>query len=314
MKKKLSPLILLIASVIWGVAFVAQKAASELPPFTLIAVRSIFAVIFLVPVIVISDKLTSNGRRLFISRKPFVGITKRELVSGALCGIFLFTASALQQIGIADTDTGKASFITALYVVIVPIYALFFGKRSPISVWISVGLAMVGFYFLCLFGGFTLALSDLVILLCAFVFAMQITCIDKSLEHCEPIRLSAVQFLTSAVLGVVIALIFESPIAFDKIIEYMPELIFLGVGSSGVAYTCQIIGQKDTPAPVATIILSLESVFGALAAAIFLGERLSVPEYIGCAIVFLAVVFAQLDFKAIFLKMKARRIDKRGES
>jgi len=306
MKKKLSPLILLLASVIWGAAFVAQKAASELPPFTLIAVRSVFAVIFLIPVIAVSDRLTSNGRRLFIKKKPFVGITKRELLSGAICGVFLFVASALQQIGIADTDTGKASFITALYVVIVPIYALFFGKRSSVTVWISVGLAMVGFYFLCLSGGFTLAFSDLVILLCAFVFAMQITAIDKSLEYCEPIRLSAVQFLTSAVLGIAVALMFESPISFDKIVGFLPELLFLGIGSSGVAYTCQIIGQKDTPAPVATIILSLESVFGALAAAIFLGERLSVPEYIGCAIVFLAVVLAQLDFKSIFLKFRSK--------
>ena len=310
MRKKLSPLILLLASVIWGAAFVAQKAASELAPFTLIAVRSVFAVIFLIPVTVISDKLTGSERRLFISRKPYIGITLRELVSGALCGVFLFVASALQQIGIADTDTGKASFITALYVVIVPIYALFFGKRSPVTVWISVGLAMVGFYFLCLSGGFTLALSDLVILICAFVFAMQITCIDKSLERCEPIRLSMIQFLTSAVLGVAVALIFESPIAFDKILTYMPELLFLGIGSSGIAYTCQIIGQKDTPAPVATIILSLESVFGALAAAIFLEERLSTEEYIGCAIVFLAVVLAQLDVKTIFLKLKSRCIDK----
>ena len=314
MKKKLSPLILLLASVIWGAAFVAQKAASELPPFTLIAVRSVFAVIFLIPVIALSDRLTKNGRRLFISTKPFVGITGWELVSGIICGVFLFAASALQQIGIADTDTGKASFITALYVVIVPVYALFFGKRSPITVWISVGLAMVGFYFLCLSGGFTLAVSDLIILLCAFVFAMQITAIDKSLEHSEPIRLSTVQFFTSAVLAVVFALIFELPIQFDKIVKYLPELLFLGVGSSGVAYTCQIIGQKDTPAPVATIILSLESVFGALAAAIFLKERLSVMEYIGCAIVFLAVLLAELDLKAIFAGIKERRIDKRKES
>ena len=314
MLKKLSPLILLIASIIWGAAFVAQKAASELAPFTLIAVRSVFAVVFLIPIIMISDRLTKNDRYLFIKKKPFVGITKREMISGAICGVFLFVASALQQIGIADTDTGKASFITALYVVIVPIYALFFGKRSPLTVWISVGLAMVGFYFLCLSGGFTLAYSDLVILLCAFVFAMQITAIDKSLEHCEPIRLSAIQFLTSAILAAVIALIFESPIGFDKIITYMPELLFLGIGSSGVAYTCQIIGQKDTPAPVATIILSLESVFGALAAAIFLEERLSAEEYIGCAIVFLAVVLAQLDLKAIVLKLKSKRIDKQKES
>ena len=139
MLKRVSPLILLLASLIWGIAFVAQKAASELAPLTLIAVRSLFAVIFLIPMTAVFDKLSRSERRLIIKKAPFVGITGREWLLGSLCGVFLFTASTLQQIGIADTDTGKASFITALYVIIVPIYALLFGKRSPLRVWISVG-------------------------------------------------------------------------------------------------------------------------------------------------------------------------------
>ena len=296
MKKFISPIILLLAAIIWGAAFVAQKAAATLAPLTLIAVRSVFAVVFLIPAVIIYDRLTRSGRSLFRVRGGVrLDLTRRELIGGAVCGSFLFIASTLQQAGITKTDAGKASFITALYVVIVPLLSLALGKRSGLNVWTSVALAVVGFYLLCITDGFTLAPSDLVILLCAVVFAFQIISIDKSLSGGTcPIRLSLVQFFTCAVLSSVSAPVFEGPIDFSLIGSFLPELLFLGIGSSGIAYTCQIIGQRGTPAPVATVILSLESVFGALSAAIILGERMSAREYIGCAVVFAAVLIAEL--------------------
>ncbi len=301
MKKFISPVILLVAAVIWGAAFVAQKAAATLPPLTLIATRSVFAVIFLIPMVVLYDRFTKSGRKLVYFNGGFrIDIRVRELVGGAVCGVFLFIASTLQQAGIADTDAGKASFITALYVVIVPLLSLALGKRSGANVWIAVVLAVLGFYLLCISDGLALAPSDLIILLCAVVFAFQIISIDKSLNGSCPIRLSLIQFFTCATLSSCLAPVFESPIDFSLIGEFLPELLFLGIGSSGIAYTCQIIGQRGTPAPVATVILSLESVFGALSAAILLGERMSPREYIGCAVVFAAVLIAELGLP--FLK------------
>ncbi|MBP3308911.1 MAG: DMT family transporter [Clostridia bacterium] len=296
MKNFISPIILLLAAIIWGAAFVAQKAAAALAPLTLIAVRSIFAVIFLIPAVAVYDRLTHSGRSLLRLRGGLrLDLSRRELIGGAVCGTFLFIASTLQQAGIAETDAGKASFITALYVVIVPLLSLALGKRSGLNVWCAATLAVVGFYLLCITDSFSLAPSDLIILLCAVVFAFQIISIDKSLARGTcPIRLSLVQFFTCAVLSSVSAPIFEGPIDFSLIGGYLPELLFLGIGSSGIAYTCQIIGQRGTPAPVATVILSLESVFGALSAALLLGERMSAREYIGCAVVFAAVLIAEL--------------------
>ena len=306
MKKYLSTLILLLAAIIWGFAFVAQKAASSIPAFTLLFSRSTIAIVALIPIVIIFDKLSKGERKLFGSKGKAVDISKKELIGGIICGIFLFAASALQQIGITDSDAGKTSFITALYVVIVPIYALLLGKKSPLNAWIGIAIAVTGFYLLCIKNGFAIAFSDLLVVMCAFVFAMQIMAIDMVISDCDGIRLSLVQFATVTVLSLVFALIFDPPVDFSAIAASLPELLFLGIGSSGIAYTCQIIGQKNSPPAVASIILSLESVFGALFSAIVLSERMQAKEYIGCALVLAAVIIAQLDFGEIISKIKNR--------
>ena len=307
MKKYFSTLILFIAAIIWGFAFVAQKAASSIPAFTLLFSRSLIAIIALIPITVIFDKLSKNGRKLIDIKNKKIGITKKELISGAVCGVFLFAASALQQIGISGTDAGKTSFITALYVVIVPIYALFFGKKSPINAWVGIAVAIAGFYLLCIKEGFTIAPSDMLVVLCAFVFAMQIMAVDILLPGCDGIRLSIIQLTTTMILSLITSLIFETPFNFSAIGKVIPELLFLGIGSSGIAYTCQIIGQKNSEPAVASIILSLESVFGAVFSALVLSERMITKEYIGCALVLAAVIISQLDFKEIYSKIKRKR-------
>lgn len=296
MKKYTSPLILLLASVLWGFAFVAQKAATTLPTFTLLFSRSTVATLILIPIVVLFDKLSKNGRKLISFKERKIGITRREFLGGAVCGVFLFIASALQQAGIAETDAGKASFITALYVVIVPIYALILGKRSPVNAWIGVALAIVGFYLLCIKEGLAIAPSDVLIFLCALMFAMQIVAIDLLLTTCDGVRLSLIQFAAMSVFSLITALIFELPFSLTDIAAVLPEILFLGIGSSGIAYTLQIIGQKNTEPAVASIILSLESVFGALFSALLLGERMTAIEYAGCAIVLSAVIISQLNF------------------
>ena len=289
----------LCAAALWGFAFSAQKAASELPAFTVGSIRSVIAAVFLIPVIAILDKLTCTGRKI-ISHKG-IDFSRYEIIGGIVCGIILTTASAFQQTGIGDgTDAGKAAFITALYVVIVPIMSLAMRKRSPLNAWIGVLLAVVGFYFLCIKENFTLVPSDALVLICAVIFAMHIIAIDGFSPKCDGVRMSCVQFITAFVLNTLLALIFEGGIPSSVIWTAMPSLIYLGVCSSGIAYTLQIVGQRNANPAVASIILSLESVFGVIGGAIFMHEIMTDREYLGCAIVFIAVIVSQINFVDLF--------------
>ena len=297
LKRIFSPAILFIASIIWGFSFVAQKATTIVPTFTLLFSRNIVAVAALLPAVIVFDKLSKNGRRLISFKERRIGITKREALGGTLCGIVLFIACALQQTGMGETDAGKASFITALYVVIVPIYALFLGKKSPLNAWFGIGIAVIGFYLLCIKDGFTISPSDMLVFLCAFAFAMQIVMVDILLPTCDGVRISLIQFTVVSILSLIAALIFESPLSLDLLLEVIPEILFLGIGSSGIAYTLQIVGQKNTEPAIASIILSLESVFGAVFSALFLAERMSLKEYAGCAVVLIAVIISQIDIR-----------------
>lgn len=295
-KKLFSVIILLIASIIWGLAFSAQKDAGELGGFTVGAARNFFAVLFLIPILPLMDKISKNERSIIKDGR--LDFTKSEIIGGIIAGAFMTFATALQQNGISDgTDAGKAGFITALYVVIVPLYALLFGKKSPPRVWISVGIAIVGFYLLSVKSDFTIVPSDLLILLCAFIFAGQIMAIDIFSERCEGIRLSLIQFLTGFILNLIFALIIESPIDLALVGENILSLLYLGVFSSGIAYTLQVIGQKNLNPGVASILLSLESVFGAIGAALIFGEVMTTREILGSAIVFPAVILSQLEFQ-----------------
>jgi len=285
---------------IWGFAFTAQKNAAILPAFTVGAARNIFATLFLLILIPILDKLGFN-KELNSKRKSF--FSKQELIGGIICGFILTSASAFQQIGLGDgTDAGKAAFITALYVVLVPIISAFIGKRTPLHVWISVGVAAVGFYFLCIKGDFSITPSDLLVLVCSIIFALHIIAIDHFIPYSDGVRMSCVQFLTAFVLNLILALIFELPIDFSAALSALPALMFLGIGSSGIAYTLQIVAQRDINPTVASIIFSLESVFGVVGGALVLGETMTLREYIGCIIVLFAVILSQLDFKQIIKK------------
>ena len=238
-----------------------------------------------------------NGRRLISKKKP-LDFTKHELIGGIICGAILTIASAFQQFGIGEgTDSGKAAFITALYVVLVPIIYLIFGRRSPINVWISVLIAVVGFYFLCIKNDFSLGFSDALILICALIFASHIIAIDVFSPKCDGVRMSCIQFLSAFVFNLVLALIIEGPLDFALIADKILPLLYLGICSSGIAYTLQIVGQKHVPPAIASILLSLESVFGVIGGALFHGEIMSEREYIGCIIVFAAVILSQIDFK-----------------
>lgn len=294
MTKRVSYILFLIATVIWGFAFVAQKVATVLPAFAVGAMRCGIAMLFLALILPLTDKLTKNGRKI-LNEKHLPDFTKTELLGGALLGVIISVATAFQQIGLEDTDAGKAAFITTLYVVLVPMISIFFGKRPSINVWIAVPISIIGFYFLCIKPGVGIMLSDLLILACALVFSFHIIAVSFLSPRCDGVRMSLIQFAVAFVINSVISLIFEGIPSGEAMIGAMPALIFLGIGSSGIAYTLQIIGQANSDASVASIILSLESVFGVIGAAIVLHERMSPRGYIGCAIVFVAVLIAQLE-------------------
>ena len=301
---------MLMAAAIWGFGFSSQKVASALAPFTMSAVRTILAGLFLIPVIMISDRATRSERHLFSKKnRRFVDFNRTELVGGIVCGTVLTVAQALQQYGInGGTDAGKSAFITALYVLFVPIIGLFLRRRSPINVWVSVAIAVVGFWLLCIKQDFTVDVSDLLVLLCAIIFALHIICIDRFSPQCDGIRLSCVQFFVAFVLSTAVALIIENPIAFDVIGEYFPQLFYLGVCSSGIAFTLQIVAQKNVHPAAAAVILSLESVFGVVGSALFLKEVMQTREYIGCIIVFFAVILSQIDLPELIKSLKKKKV------
>lgn len=302
-KKYMSTAMLFTAAVIWGFAFAAQDAASEMGAFTLGFARSIVAGFFLMVVVMVFDKLLGTGRRLF--SKKGIDLSKNEIIGGVIIGTVLVVASAFQQLGInAGTDGGKAAFITALYVVLVPVYALALKKKASLNVWISIGIAVVGFYLLCIEDDLSVAPSDLLVVACSMIFPIHILTIDHFSPKCDGIRMSMVQFFTAAILNLAVALITESPAELGEIVPNILPVLFLGIGSSGVAYTLQILGQKGVNPAAASIILSLESLFGIVGTALFLGQTLSKREYLGCAVVLTAVILSQIDFKAIKNKDK----------
>ena len=294
--KYISMLLLFIAALIWGFAFVAQDLVADIPPITVGMVRWFVGAVFLIPIIVIFDKVTNNGRKL-ISKKG-LDFTKSEIIAGALTGTIVSIASVFQQKGISEgTSGGKAAFITALYVVLVPIYALFLKKRARANVWIAIVIAVIGFYYLCIKEDFSIVISDVWIIISAVIYPVQILAIDHYAPKCDCIRMSCLQFFFAFLVSAAGAFAFESPIDWISITTHIGPFLYLGICSSGIAYTLQVIGQRNVHPATASLILSLESVFGLLGAVIILGKELDTREYIGAGMVFLAVILSQFEFK-----------------
>lgn len=306
-----NPLMLLLTAVIWGVAFVAQSVGMEyIGPFTFNCVRCLIGGVVLIPCIWILDRVRGsetvsgteeNEKRAGKNEKIERAYRKNErrilLTGGLCCGLALFVASNLQQFGIQYTSVGKAGFITAMYIVLVPVLGVFLKKKIGLKVWISVALAVVGLYLLCITEGFSVGLGDLLVLLCAFVFAVHILVIDYFSPKTDGVRLSCIQFLVCGVLSGICMMIAEQPDMGAILQAWMPVL-YAGVMSCGVAYTLQIIGQKGMDPTVASLILSLESVVSVLAGWALLGQSLSARELFGCVLMFGAIILAQLPERA----------------
>lgn len=289
---------LLFTTIIWGSAFVSQSVGMDyIGPFTFQALRCGVAVIFLMPVIFLFDLGAKDGCS-FISRWKNAKLWK----TGILCGLALFVAANLQQIGLQYTDAGKAGFITAMYIVLVPICSIVLKKKPPVSAIISVLIATVGLYLLSCAGVTQINKGDLYLMGCALAFAVQITLIDVLAGELDGLRLNCIQSLVTSLLSVPFMFLTESP-SMSTILPCWLPICYTGILSSGVAYSLQIIGQKDLDPTAASLIMSLESVFAALFGWLLLHEVMNATELTGCALVFAAVVLSQLP-ENLFHKKK----------
>lgn len=288
--------LLLITSIIWGCAFVAQKVGMEhMGPFTFCAIRFIFSAIFLIVIVIARDLLVYKKLTIFRVNKKNL---KTMIIGGVLCGTALAIATNFQQYGIQGTTAGKSGFITALYIVLVPILGIFIKKKVRIIEWISVGLALISLVLLCFkkeeFGDkFTMNSYDVYLLLCAFFFSIQILLIDYFSKDNDCLFMAMIQFITCALISTIFMFIFEEP-TIQQINDAIWPLLYAGIASGGIAYTLQFIGQKYTSPTVASIIMSLEAVISLIAGAILINERLSIQELIGCLLMFVAIIIAQI--------------------
>ena len=297
---------LLLGSVVWGAAFVAQRVGMDhLGPFSFNGIRMLLAGVVMIPVTALIERKNALRNRQSDSTAELMDRREDETQrvdpkdqrrAGLLCGFMLFAASSLQQMGLVTTTAGKAGFITALYVVLVPVAAWLLFKKNPGRIiWLGVALAVFALYLLCMpAGGFSLQSGDLLLLGCAACYTVQILCVDYYAPKVSGVRLARDEFLITGVLSMLIA-VFTETIAWEGIREALIPILYSGIMSGAVGFTLQIIGQRDTDPTIASLLMCLESVFAVLTGAIVLGEKMTVRETAGCILMFSAVILAQLS-------------------
>lgn len=293
--KLFGPVVLVTAAMIWGLSFVAQnEGMNYIGGFTFNGIRMLLGSAVLLPIILINKKKNKNS-------KSQNKVNKKSTVIGiTLVGLCLFAGSNLQQFAFNYTEVGKVGFITALYMVIVPIFGLFLKKKPPFTVWIGIILGLAGLYFICIgsSSSFNIGKGELLTLLCAIAYALHILVIDRFASEIDAAVLSCGQFFVTGVLSCILMFIFEEP-NIDSIKQALIPLLYSGIMSSGVAFTLQIVGQKHTDPTIAAMLLCLESVFSVLFAFIVPPHEQLMPiEYLGCAIIFAGIIVAQITPKS----------------
>lgn len=285
--------LLLLTALIWGLAFVAQsKGLESMGPLWLNAMRMILAGVVLIPVYIMFKNKESLPQNT--DKKKYL---KLGIIIGIACGVVLFLASTFQNFGIVGSGAGKSGFITSLYIIIVPIISIFLKDKLKLNVIISIVIALIGMYLLCVQGSIgDISVYDLYLVICALFFSIQIIIIGKYSKVVNGILLSCVQSFVCGILSLVAALIFE-PFPTSGLIDGLWAIAYLGILSSGVAYTFQIIAQKNTNATIASLIMSLESVFSLIFGVIILKESFTLQEMFGCILIFGAIVLSQISFK-----------------
>ncbi|MDO4833496.1 MAG: DMT family transporter [Bacillota bacterium] len=280
---------LLGTAILWGFAFVAQRdGMGDMGPFMFSAIRMLLGTVSLIPIFLFTDKRKkARGEKITHMNEGFLW------KGGIAAGIIIFIAGNLQQVGLVSVDAGKTAFITALYILLVPLFGIFLKHRTSLLNWIAVAVGVVGLYFLCVKSGFSIAWGDLLVLIGAFFWAFHILVFDHFAPKVDVAKLVAIQFLVAGLISLAVALITETN-AVSDILAAAPNLLYTGIGSSALAFTLQGLGQKHANPTVASIILSCESMFGAVFGAIFLHEVLAGRELLGCVLMMIAILLAQI--------------------
>ncbi len=298
-------LMLLVCAFIWGTAFVAQsEGMNYIGPFTFTALRSFVSGIVLLLVMPVLKRIAPDV--MTEPQEDKAKSRKRLLLGGLLCGSLLFIASSFQQIGLVSTSAGKSGFITALYIVLVPLFGIFLKKKVGIFVWFAIVVAVAGLYLLSIKENLTIETGDLLTLGCAVFFSFHILTVDRISPSLNGVKLSCVQFFVCGLLALIPMFVLERP-DLTSILRCAVPILYAGVLSGSIAYTLQILGQQRTDATIASMLMSLESVFAALAGWVVLHERLSVRELFGCLLIFIAVLFAQLPIEDYLRKRAAKK-------
>lgn len=290
--------LLFLTATIWGVAFVAQTVGmNHVGPLTFVAARSVVAVVALVPV------LGLFRLRAQQSAKPKAACSRATFWGGGfLCGTLLFCGMVTQQIGLVYTTVGKAGFITTTYVVLVPLLGVFLGRKIGLRMWVAVLLALVGLYFLCVKQGeFSIGLGDSIVLLCAFFYTIQITCVDHFVQKIDSIQLNFMQMAVCAVLGMIVAVVFETP-SWSNLVAAALPILYAGVCSSAMGFTFQTVAQEHVSPTVVSLIMSLESCISAIAGWALLNQVLNGREIIGCVLMFCGIILSQLPQRRLASK------------
>ena len=321
---------LFICATVWGISFVSQCASMEyIGPFTFSAVRCALGAIVLIPVIIVArmiairstcktgetscqetkDKSGDGAVAAGTSaRNPYIDICNRStLIGGVISGVLLFIASNLQTIALKTASAGKGGFITAMYIIMVPVFGIFIHKKVSLNVWISVVIACIGLYLLCITDTFTLQSEDWLLLACAVFFAIQILTVDKYVADANGITMAAIEFAVCSVMSAVVMAAIETP-SWAMIGECSTAILYAGIGSCGVAYTLQIIGQKDADPTMASLVMSLESVVSVISGALILHQIMTGRELAGCALMFAAIILAQLT-DVLYAKRTGKQVE-----
>lgn len=294
---------LLMTAIIWGLAFVAQRVGMDyVGPLTFTGSRFWLATLVLIPVVYFNDRsekkaLTDSGKKE-ITKEEAAAERKKLLTAGIICGTILFIASILQQFGLVFTSAGKTGFITALYIIIVPVFGLFLKRRLGIKGWIGVVFGVIGLYMLTITESFTIAKGDFVVLIGAFFWAGHVLAIDFFVSRVNSVKLALTQFAVVSILGTITMFIFENP-DWSSLVSCAVPILYSGILSGGVAFTFQILGQRNTSPTVAALILSMEAVFGAIFGFLILEEIMTSRELLGCVLMFAAIVISQLPNKNV---------------
>lgn len=295
MNKTKANLLLLTAAFIWGSTFIAQSSANNyLGPYTFVALRFVIAAITILPVALYSCKKNKNNK----TNSEYKTYLSRSIIGGLLGGIALGAATIFQQVGIVYTNPDKAGFLTSLYIVMVPLIGVLFKQKFSKNVWIAVVIATIGFYFLSVKDNFVIENGDIFLILCALVFAIQIIVVSKFSDNTNSFLLTNMQFVSSAIISIVMMLINEN-CTFNDVLKCIFPLLYSAILASAVADCLQVVAQKYCDTSTASLLMSLESVFAALCSGIILNTKLSQKELIGCLLIFIAVVLSQVSFKEL---------------